>query len=83
MGVEFFRKSGADWTSNAYNEGDCLLNSSSNIEWPFCDAAYYQMYFWTQGRFVECTDDHPDDTKAESGKTVNKNTTYKQPKNTD
>merc|ERR1712232_1490865 len=62
---------------NAYKEGDCLLNSSSNTKWPICDADYYQMYFWQQGRFVECSDDHPEDTKAEEEekpKTVNKST---------
>lgn len=82
LGVEYFRKSSASWTSTAYREGDCLLNSSSNIEWPYCDAEYYQMYFWTQGRFVECSDDKPSDTKAQDGRrTVNKNTTYKAPQN--
>jgi hypothetical protein len=65
MGVEFFRKSPKSWTSSAYKEGDCLLNSSSNTEWPKCDADYYQMYFWEQGRFVECSKDHPEDAKAE------------------
>lgn len=64
MGVEYFKESGKSWTSNAYREGDCLLNSSSDTEWPVCDADYYQMYFWQQGRFVECSEDHPEDQHA-------------------
>lgn len=34
------------------------------------------MYFWKQGRFVQCSSEHPEDTKADEdkGRTVNKNT---------
>lgn len=75
MGVEFFKKSGKSRVSNAYREGDCLLNSGSNTEEPECNADYYQMYFWKQGRFVECSSNHPEDTKTDSGK-VNKASGY-------
>lgn len=43
-GVEFFRASGASMTSPSYREGDCLLNSDTNLK--RCDADYYQLYFW-------------------------------------
>lgn len=43
-GIEYFKKSGARMTSTAYREGDCLLNSGTDLT--DCDADLYQMYFW-------------------------------------
>lgn len=43
-GVEFFKASGVSNTSPTYREGDCLLNSDTNLK--RCDADYWQMYFW-------------------------------------
>lgn len=45
-GIEYWRKSGARLTSSSYKEGDCLLNSGTDINSPPCDADLYQMYFW-------------------------------------
>jgi len=77
MGVEYFKQSGKSNVSGAYKPGDCLLNSGSDINRPKCDADYYQMYFWKQGRFVECSADKPESTKAKSStygdNKVNKN----------
>jgi hypothetical protein len=38
-GVEYFKKSGARMTSAAYKEGDCLLNSGTDITG--CDVELY------------------------------------------
>lgn len=84
VGVEFFNPSGKARTANGYRKGDCLLNSSSNIESPACDADFYQMYFWEQGQFVECSTQDatrattPKPTRQSSG-TVNKYTSYYKP----
>lgn len=79
VGVEFFQKSGKSVTSNAYREGDCLLNSGANTVKPPCDAAYYQMYFWEQGPFVQCSTENR--TKATAG--TNKKNGNKNKKNND
>lgn len=53
-GIEYFKKSGARMTSSSYREGDCLLNSGTNIYTPECDASLYQMYFWEKSE-MQCS----------------------------
>lgn len=48
LGIEYFRPSGARATSSAYKEGDCLLNSGTDLK--NCDADYYQMFFWEKSK---------------------------------